>query len=55
MLGTEFYRGVGTIMLFGLMIATLLTLTLLPTLLVTVLRLGERPGPPRLVSWGARG
>ena len=40
--GTELYRGVGTIVLFGLMVATLLTLTFLPTLLVTLLRLAER-------------
>ena len=42
--GTELYRGVGTIVLFGLMVATLLTLTFLPTLLVTLLRLAERFG-----------
>jgi multidrug efflux pump subunit AcrB len=34
--GTELYRGVGAIVLFGLFFATLVTLIFLPSLLVTV-------------------
>jgi multidrug efflux pump subunit AcrB len=52
--GTELYRGVGTIVLFGLMIATLLTLTFLPTLLVTVLRIGQRLRPSRTEAEAGR-
>ncbi|MFW5816548.1 MAG: efflux RND transporter permease subunit, partial [Wenzhouxiangella sp.] len=37
--GTELYRGVGVIVLTGLLFATLVTLTFLPALLVTVLKL----------------
>ncbi len=37
--GTELYRGVGAVVLFGLLFATLITLTFLPALLVTVLKL----------------
>lgn len=40
--GSELYRGVGAIVLFGLLFATLVTLTFLPTLLVTILRWHER-------------
>ncbi len=36
--GTELYRGVGAVVLFGLLFATLVTLTFLPALLVTVLQ-----------------
>jgi len=35
--GTELYRGVGAIVLFGLLFTSLVTLTFLPTLLVTLL------------------
>jgi multidrug efflux pump subunit AcrB len=35
--GTELYRGLGAVVLFGLLFATLVTLTFLPALLVTVL------------------
>jgi multidrug efflux pump subunit AcrB len=35
--GTELYRGVGAIVLFGLLFTSLVTLTFLPVLLVTVL------------------
>ena len=35
--GTELYRGVGAIVLFGLFFATLVTLVFLPALLVEVL------------------
>jgi len=40
--GTELYRGVGAVVLFGLLFATLVTLTFLPALLVTLLRLRAR-------------
>jgi multidrug efflux pump subunit AcrB len=42
--GTELYRGVGVIVLTGLLFATLVTLTFLPALLVTVLQF-FRPRP----------
>jgi multidrug efflux pump subunit AcrB len=41
--GTELYRGLGAVVLFGLLFATVVTLTFLPALLVTVLKLGSRP------------
>jgi multidrug efflux pump subunit AcrB len=40
--GTELYRGVGAIVLFGLMFATVVTLTFLPSLLVIILERAER-------------
>ena len=40
--GTELYRGLGIIVLFGLLSSTLLTLTFMPSLLALVLRVGER-------------
>lgn len=40
--GTELYRGVGAIVLFGLAFTALITLTFLPALLVTVLTLGKK-------------
>jgi multidrug efflux pump subunit AcrB len=40
--GTELYRGVGAVVLFGLLIATVVTLTFLPALLVTVIQLRDR-------------
>jgi multidrug efflux pump subunit AcrB len=40
--GTELYRGLGVVVLFGLLFATLVTLTFLPTFLVTLLKLNER-------------
>jgi multidrug efflux pump subunit AcrB len=40
--GTELYRGVGAIVMFGLLFATLVTLTFLPSLLVTILTWVER-------------
>ncbi len=43
--GTELYRGVGAIVLFGLMFTSLITLTFLPVFLVTVLKwFGPRTG-----------
>ncbi|MBL4623125.1 MAG: efflux RND transporter permease subunit, partial [Immundisolibacteraceae bacterium] len=40
--GTELYRGLGIIVLFGLLTSTLLTLTFMPSLLALVLRAGEK-------------
>lgn len=40
--GTELYRGVGAIVLFGLLGAATVTLTFLPALMVTVLKLRQR-------------
>ncbi|MGD7652780.1 MAG: efflux RND transporter permease subunit [Verrucomicrobiales bacterium] len=40
--GTELYRGVGAIVLFGLMFSTLVTLTFLPALVTSVLRMLTR-------------
>lgn len=45
--GTELYRGVGAIVLFGLLFATLVTLVFLPPLLALMLRLfGRRQSQP---------
>jgi multidrug efflux pump subunit AcrB len=41
--GTELYRGVGAIVMFGIVGAALVTLTVLPALTVIVLRLGGTP------------
>ncbi len=41
--GTELYRGLGAIVLFGLAFTALITLTFLPSLLVTLLSLVSRP------------
>lgn len=38
--GTELYRGVGAIVLFGLGFTALITLTFLPALVITVMRIG---------------
>ncbi|MEO1320442.1 MAG: efflux RND transporter permease subunit, partial [Pseudomonadota bacterium] len=48
--GTELYRGVGVVVLTGLLFATLVTLTFLPSLLVMLLKLRERWMAGRLVS-----
>lgn len=42
--GTELYRGVGVIVLFGLGFSSVVTLTFLPAMLVTVLEIGARFG-----------
>ena len=42
--GTELYRGVGVIVLTGLLFATVVTLTFLPALLVSALKLSRRLG-----------
>jgi len=51
--GTELYRGVGVVVLTGLLFATLITLTFLPALLVSVLevarRVRERRAPQELI------
>jgi multidrug efflux pump subunit AcrB len=39
--GTELYRGLGTIVLFGLLFSTLVTLTLTPALLSLLLQLSD--------------
>jgi multidrug efflux pump subunit AcrB len=44
--GTELYRGVGMVVLSGLLFATLVTLTFLPALLVSVLKLTRRGADP---------
>jgi multidrug efflux pump subunit AcrB len=44
--GTELYRGVGVVVLTGLLFATLITLTFLPALLVSVLA-AARPARER--------
>jgi multidrug efflux pump subunit AcrB len=49
--GTELYRGVGAIVMFGILGAALVTLTMLPSLTVMVLeRLhrGDAPAPARV-------
>ncbi len=44
--GTELYRGLGAIVLFGLLFSTLVTLTFMPSLLSLVLRIvGTKPLP----------
>jgi len=40
--GTELYRGLGAIVLFGLLFSTLVTLTFMPALLSLVLQFGVR-------------
>ena len=45
--GTELYRGLGAIVLFGLLFSTLITLTFIPSLLSLTLELGERLGARR--------
>ena len=46
--GTELYRGLGVIVLFGVAGATIVTLTFLPALTVLVLKIRER----RTGAWG---
>lgn len=48
--GTELYRGLGAIVLFGLGFTALVTLTFLPALLVGILRLLDRRGPAPAAS-----
>ena len=42
--GTELYRGLGAIVMFGLLFSTLVTLTVMPTLLSIVLQVRDRLG-----------
>ena len=42
--GTELYRGLGAIVMFGIAFSTLVTLTFLPSLMIMVLALQERLG-----------
>ena len=46
--GTELYRGVGAIVLFGILGAAFVSLTMLPALTVSVLKY---PGSMNLCSW----
>jgi multidrug efflux pump subunit AcrB len=48
--GTELYRGVGIIVLCGILFSTLLTLTFLPALLVSVIKKRDLSGPAALVQ-----
>ena len=48
--GTELYRGVGAIVLFGILGAAVVSLTMLPALTVTVLEWGGRRGEPRAAA-----
>ena len=53
--GTELYRGVGVVVLSGLLFATLVTLTFLPALLVTILTVAQRlRGAPAGTEAGAQ-
>jgi len=45
--GTELYRGLGAIVLFGLLFSMIVTLTLMPAMLALVFRLTHRAGSPR--------
>lgn len=40
--GTELYRGLGAIVLFGLLFSTIVTLTFMPSVLSLLLQLSER-------------
>jgi multidrug efflux pump subunit AcrB len=40
--GTELYRGLGAIVLFGLLFSSVITITFMPALLSIVLEIGER-------------
>ncbi len=53
--GVELYRGVGVIVLAGLVFSTVVTLTFLPALLVSVLEWRERRWPPRRAPAPGRG
>ncbi|AIA73533.1 acriflavin resistance protein [Halomonas campaniensis] len=44
--GTELYRGVGAIVLFGLLGASIVTVTFLPALMISVLQLSKRNTQP---------
>ncbi len=46
--GTELYRGLGIIVLFGLLFSTLLTLTFMPSLLALAMRVGDKLRPRKI-------
>ena len=48
--GTELYRGVGAIVLFGLLFSMAVTLSFLPALLTAVLKRARPAGPETLGS-----
>jgi multidrug efflux pump subunit AcrB len=48
--GTELYRGLGAIVLFGLLFSTLVTLTFMPCLLSLVLQLKDWSGTRKLAT-----
>jgi multidrug efflux pump subunit AcrB len=48
--GTELYRGLGAIVLFGLLFSTLVTLTFIPSLLSLVLEWRERYSAGEMVA-----
>ena len=48
--GTELYRGLGAIVLFGILFSTLVTITFMPALLTLTLDLGQRLGRKRKVT-----
>jgi len=52
--GTELYRGVGAIVLFGILGAAIVSLTFLPALTTLVLELSERRHQPAAAPQGAR-
>ena len=52
--GTELYRGLGAIVMFGLLFSTLITLTFMPTLLSLTLQFREWLGPPAADSSAAQ-
>jgi multidrug efflux pump subunit AcrB len=52
--GTELYRGVGAIVMFGILGAAFVTLTMLPALLVTVLEISARRASTRSAAVAGR-
>ena len=51
--GTELYRGLGAIVLFGLLFSTLVMLTFMPAMLALLLRFVKRPAPEGAVEAAA--
>ncbi|TLD69164.1 efflux RND transporter permease subunit [Phragmitibacter flavus] len=51
--GTELYRGVGAIILFGLAFTSLITLTFLPALLISWMKIGDKLRPAKNPSVAA--
>jgi multidrug efflux pump subunit AcrB len=45
--GSELYRGIGIVVLSGILFSTLVTLFFLPSLMITVLKIGQRFSPSR--------